>query len=66
MKIGDLVQWAWWSASPSTNEVEVHKIHRGVVIGERVAFGMRMLIVVDHIGPIEVRANEAEVISESR
>jgi len=42
----------------------VHTIYRGVVVGERFAFGERMLIVVDHIGPVEVRASEAGVISE--
>ena len=64
MKVGDLIEWAWWSASPSGNEVEMNTIYRGIVVGERVAFGERMLIVVDHIGPVEVRAAEAGVISE--
>jgi len=64
MKVGDLIEWAWWSASPSGNEAEVNTIYRGIVVGERVAFGERMLIVVDHIGPVEVRACEAGVISE--
>ena len=64
MKVGDLIEWAWWSASPSGSDTEVHTIYRGVVVGERFAFGERMLIVVDHIGPVEVRASEAGVISE--
>ena len=64
MKVGDLIEWAWWSASPSGNEVEMNTIYRGIVVGERVASGERILIVVDHIGPVEVRASEAGVISE--
>ena len=64
MKVGDLIEWPWWWARPSGNEGEVNTIYRGVVVGERFAFGERMLIVVDHIGPVEVRASEAGVISE--
>ena len=64
MKVGDLIEWAWWSASPSGNQGEIHTIYRGVVVGERFAVGERMLIVVDHIGPVEVCAAEAGVISE--
>ena len=65
MKVGDLIEWAWWSASPSGNYSEQYTVYRGIIVGDRYEMGRHILIVVDSIGPVEVAASEAGVISES-
>jgi len=67
MKVGDLVQWAWYSGgSSSMHHPEVHKVYRGIVISEHIDRGVQVLVVVDKLGLTEVRADEAKVISAGR
>jgi len=67
MEIGDLIEWSW----PDGTQAAFKRNNgwttwRGIIIGERMEGLVRVLKVVDKLGAIEVRADEAEVISESR
>jgi hypothetical protein len=67
MEIGDLVQWAWYSGgSGSMHDPEVYKVYRGIVISDHMDREVQVLVVVDNFGMTEVRADEVEVISETR
>jgi hypothetical protein len=65
MKIGDLIRWSWYSAGKAF-ETEVLTVYQGIVIGVRMDGLVRVLTVVDKLGSVDVRADEAQVISESR
>ncbi len=67
MEIGDLIRWQWYSSGTGTAfEPWEYTEYRGIIIGERMEGLVRVLQVVDKLGSIEVRADEAEVISEGR
>ena len=67
MKVGDLVQWAWYSGgSGSMHDPEVYRVYRGIVMSDHMDRGVQVLIVVDNFGVTEVRADEVEVISAGR
>ena len=62
MKVGDLVEWEWEAQWGHGNKP---KLYRGIVVGQRYESGVRILKVVDKLGRIEVRAEDAMVLSES-
>ncbi len=67
MKVGDLIRWEWYNSGTGTEfDPWEYKQHQGIIIDEGVDRGVRVLTVVDKLGSVIVRADEAEVISESR
>ena len=67
MEIGDLIRWQWYSGGTGTAfEPWEYTQYRGIIIGERMEGLARVLTVVDKLGAVEVRADEAEVINAGR
>ena len=67
MEIGDLIRWQWYSSVTGTAfEPWEYTQYRGIIIGERMEGLVRVLKVVDKLGAVEVRADEAEVINAGR
>ena len=67
MKVGDLIRWEWYNSGAGTEfDPWEYKQYQGIIIDEGVDRGVRVLTVVDKLGSVVVRADEAEVISESR
>ena len=67
MEIGDLIRWQWYSSGTgSAFEPWKYTEYRGIIIGERMEGLVRVLTVVDKLGAVEVRADEAEVINAGR
>ena len=67
MEVGDLIRWQWYSSGTgSAFEPWDYTQYRGIIIGERMEGLVRVLTVVDKLGAVEVRADEAEVINAGR
>ena len=66
MEIGDLIEWSWPDGTQAAFKPEGWTTWRGIIIGERMEGLVRVLKVVDKLGAVEVRADEAEVINAGR